>query len=275
MGGAQLLATTNASNGTDFTLLRLNKTAPEGLTFLGWSSAATPLSTATACIHHPSVDFKRISFGVVTDVSESSRNLRPASRYYQSSWTLGTTEPGSSGSPLFIESTQQVIGQLWGGPGSCIATNNLDYYGRFDVGFPLMASFLDPDVKPAVTVSAPNGGDVWSTAKQHGIRWFSTGNVGSTVRIELWRNGNFVQTIHSGTANSGSVSWSVDPGLDPGNGYRVRVVSESIPAVYDESDASFSLFTPEPQDPPDPGPVQPRGWLWVLLQMILSFLGFL
>jgi hypothetical protein len=43
-------------------------------------------------------------------------------------WDKGTTEPGSSGSPLF-NSAHRVVGQLHGGGAAC--GNDLsDYYGR-------------------------------------------------------------------------------------------------------------------------------------------------
>src|SRR5204863_3860682 len=47
-------------------------------------------------------------------------------------WSLGVTEPGSSGSPLF-DNNHRVIGQLHGGPSACTqsGTNLSDYYGRF------------------------------------------------------------------------------------------------------------------------------------------------
>jgi hypothetical protein len=142
-GGADLLATTDDGTGTDFCLLRLNNPASASATFAGWTSSATPLTTSTVAIHHPSGDFKRITFGTVTDVAESLRSSHPAARFYQSSWSAGVTEGGSSGSPLFNTATQKVIGQLWGGPSSCSPTSTkLDYYGRFDVSFPLMSAYL-------------------------------------------------------------------------------------------------------------------------------------
>jgi hypothetical protein len=248
LGGAQFLATSAASEGTDFTLLRLNNDPPTGLTFLGWSSAPTALGTTTTCIHHPSVDFKRITFGVVTDVNESLRGIRPAERYYQSSWTLGTTEPGSSGSPLMIEATQQIIGQLWGGPGSCTTSTNLDYYGRFDVGYPLIAAYLNPVTVQSITVTRPNAAKSWPIGDRRGIRWTSTG-IGGKIRIELWRNGSFVQVIKNGTKNDGKARWNIDPGLEPGGGYNIRIMSKSNAGIYDDSDALFTLFTPEPPAP--------------------------
>ncbi|GMV90262.1 MAG: hypothetical protein AMXMBFR82_00400 [Candidatus Hydrogenedentota bacterium] len=273
-GGAQLLATSTASAGTDFTLLRLNNSPPAGLTYLGWNSSPTALGTTTTCIHHPSIDFKRITFGIVTDVAESLRDTRPAERYYQSSWTLGTTEPGSSGSPLMIESTQQIIGQLWGGPGSCSATTNLDYYGRFDVSYPLMAAYLNPMIVPEITVTRPDGAKSWPLGGRRGIRWTSVGIAGK-IRIELWRNGNFVQVIKKGTKNDGKARWNIDSALEPGGGYSIRVLSKDDPGVFDDSDGSVTLLDPEPPQTSDPEKEGSTTVRWPLLRIILSILGIL
>ncbi len=57
-------------------------------------------------------------------------------------WDLGTTEPGSSGSPLF-DQNHHVIGQLHGGYAAC--GNDLsDYYGRFFLSYPSVSQYLDP-----------------------------------------------------------------------------------------------------------------------------------
>ena len=142
--GSDYLASSNVSTGTDFVLLQLDEQPPVGVAFVGWSSEPKAVGTDTTCIHHPSGSFKRISFAAITDVDESSRDIRPITRFHQASWTSGVTEPGSSGSPLFDENTQEIIGQLWGGPSSCsaVGNNRLDYYGRFDVTFPLIEQFL-------------------------------------------------------------------------------------------------------------------------------------
>jgi hypothetical protein len=52
-------------------------------------------------------------------------------------WEIGTTESGSSGSPLFDENGR-IIGQLYAGQSACIGqSNNHDYdiYGRFGVSW--------------------------------------------------------------------------------------------------------------------------------------------
>ncbi|MCX5758253.1 MAG: PASTA domain-containing protein, partial [Candidatus Hydrogenedentes bacterium] len=88
----------------------------------------------------------------------------PSSRFWENVWTSGVTEPGSSGSPLLIVSKQQVIGQLYGGGSSCTAQSSPDFYGRFDVTFPLVQSYL-----AAVSVTVPNVAGKTESAAQSAI----------------------------------------------------------------------------------------------------------
>ena len=125
--------------GNDFTLLRLRNAPPPGLTYLGWSTVAHPLGTAVTCVHHPRGDFKRIAFASLTAGDNDYPDL-----FHKVTYSAGTTEPGSSGCPLMLSSTGQIIGQLWGGTASCSLALDPDYYGRFDVTFAVVASSLDP-----------------------------------------------------------------------------------------------------------------------------------
>jgi hypothetical protein len=65
-------------------------------------------------------------------------------------WDLGSTEPGSSGSPLF-DQAHRVIGQLHGGFASC-TSQEADWYGKFSVSWngggtssTRLSDWLDPD----------------------------------------------------------------------------------------------------------------------------------
>ena len=65
-------------------------------------------------------------------------------RYHEIHWQEGTTEPGSSGCPLFTRGNPLIIGQLYGGYASCSAANEPDYFGRFDVTYPVIEKWLSP-----------------------------------------------------------------------------------------------------------------------------------
>ncbi|MBK6900003.1 MAG: trypsin-like peptidase domain-containing protein [bacterium] len=121
------------SSASDFTLVELNSVpdASWNVAYAGWDRGAQDPTSATA-IHHPSTDEKSISFEydalstttyLQTAVPGDGTHLRVAD------WDLGTTEGGSSGSPLFNQN-HHVVGQLHGGYAAC--GNNLsDWYGRF------------------------------------------------------------------------------------------------------------------------------------------------
>ena len=126
---------TNAKS--DSTLVKMN-TAPQpewNVNFAGWDATAA-IGTSAVGIHHPNVDEKSISFENDQTVlasygGESSPGDSTHVRIID--WDKGTTEPGSSGSPLF-DANHRVIGQLHGGGAAC--GNNLsDYYGRFHTSY--------------------------------------------------------------------------------------------------------------------------------------------
>ncbi len=148
-GGADYLAGSSGDAGTDFTLLQLRQQPPAELAFAGYSTEAACVGTAVTCIHHPSGAHKRISFGTITDDGSPLYGFRldPIERFHEVLWHTATTEPGSSGSPLF-EGQGLIVGQLFGGLASCSAPEEPDYYGRFDVAYPLVAEWLGSPTAP-------------------------------------------------------------------------------------------------------------------------------
>ncbi len=118
---------------SDFTLVKLNSTPNDSyeVRYAGWDRSGDDATSATA-IHHPSTDEKSISFEHdPTTVTTYLRESIPGDRTHirVAKWDQGTTEPGSSGSPLF-DQNHRVIGQLHGGYASCRSQTS-DWYGRF------------------------------------------------------------------------------------------------------------------------------------------------
>lgn len=99
--------------------------------FSGWNRADSTFSSAVA-IHHPNVDEKRISFeNDPITISSYLGSTGSGSKYIRvADWDLGTTEPGSSGSPLY-DPQKRIIGQLHGGFAAC-GNNDADWYGRIN-----------------------------------------------------------------------------------------------------------------------------------------------
>ena len=119
------------SDDSDFCLIELDDPVnPDSKAFLsGWNRSSTAPNQAVA-IHHPAVAEKRISFEfnpltITNDFSDSSTSSGSFLRV--ADWDVGTTEGGSSGSPLF-NSSGQIVGQLLGGGAAC-GNNQPDWYG--------------------------------------------------------------------------------------------------------------------------------------------------
>jgi hypothetical protein len=138
---------------SDMTLIELTA-APDSswhVTWAGWDRRDRAVAEAVT-IHHPSTDEKAISFeNDPLRVTSYLDTAEPGNgtHWRVVDWDLGTTEPGSSGAPLF-DGNQRIIGQLHGGYAAC--GNDLsDWYGRLTVAWTgddteetQLAAWLDP-----------------------------------------------------------------------------------------------------------------------------------
>jgi len=142
------------SSVSDFAFLELN-TRPSGntgITYAGWSRNATAPNSAVG-IHHPSGDVMKISIDNSSPTQVNYDAGNGTSQCWRVIWNEGTTEGGSSGSPLF-NTNHRIIGQLYGGTASCSNTSGHDNYGRFDVSWTHgLSQFLDPANTGAMTIN--------------------------------------------------------------------------------------------------------------------------
>ncbi|OFZ10181.1 MAG: hypothetical protein A3D92_15155 [Bacteroidetes bacterium RIFCSPHIGHO2_02_FULL_44_7] len=121
---------------SDFCLVEItgglvNGTVPDAYNtyFPGWDNSDTP-PTSAVCVHHPSGDIKKISFDDNALTSANGMGSAEANSQWRLVWDRSTTtEPGSSGSPLF-DQNGRIVGQLWGGGASCSNLSSPDYYGK-------------------------------------------------------------------------------------------------------------------------------------------------
>ena len=121
---------------SDFTLVELDRAPDEEfeVSFSGWDARFYE-PVGVVGIHHPRTDEKRISFEYDQTASTVGLTSSPEVPVNDSThlkvrdWDLGTTEPGSSGSPIYDLNTQRVLGQLHGGGAAC-GNDLYDGYGR-------------------------------------------------------------------------------------------------------------------------------------------------
>ncbi|HER09112.1 MAG TPA: T9SS type A sorting domain-containing protein [Bacteroides sp.] len=168
----------------DFSLVRLSVSPPDSFDvyYAGWDLDNYQPSTTTT-IHHPEGDVKKISkdYQPVSIVEKASdipqgdlRDYYYFSYWWIRQWDEGSTEGGSSGSPLF-NAEKRMIGILTGGYASCgdsigydeekdrviynTTLNRNDYYTRLNVAWdyygengPALKPWLDPLNSGATTI---------------------------------------------------------------------------------------------------------------------------
>ncbi len=150
--GARLLVTRNGGvsaagirtdRGQDWSLLLLASLPPNYL-LSGWDPRDYSGGRAITAIHHPGGSHKRIAFGNI---------LGGIGSYYEHTrWQQGLTEPGSSGSPIFLNSSKRLTGVLSWGRGAnevpCQDTPTAGYNTFQDI-YPVIRPFLESEVSVA------------------------------------------------------------------------------------------------------------------------------
>ena len=152
LSGSSILATTYR---LDFSLVELSETPP--LSYLpyyaGWD-ASEQASDMVVSIHHPKGDVKKFSQynkSVVTGDFTYLYDYDDSTHWYLDDWSLGITEGGSSGSPLF-NSDHRIVGDLTGASAVSNCTSSDAYYAKIShswADYPnnttQLKYWLDPD----------------------------------------------------------------------------------------------------------------------------------
>ena len=141
-GGADLLY---AAAKTDTSFLLLSQAPPPAAIFSGWQSILPAQGRALTGIHHPAGDLQKFSLGNLggywrcvagTDGKFScSSAVAKDADHFSVTWQSGITEGGSSGSGIFLNDDQLLVGTLHGGSSTCSDPTAADLYGRFDIPY--------------------------------------------------------------------------------------------------------------------------------------------
>ncbi len=125
-----------------------------------------------------------------------------------------------------------------------------EYYLRVtSTGYPGCSDTSDAPftVRSALTVTEPDGGEIWPPGSFQTIRWTYTGTPGTTVTIEALRETSVIAQasgIPIGSGGNGSYPLTVPAATPLGGEYRIRVASTSYPTCTDTSDSAFIVGIP-------------------------------
>lgn len=208
---------------SDVTLIELDDELNESANaFLaGWNRQDESFDTAIA-IHHPNTDEKRISFendpGSITGYLEDNTN--PSGTHVRvEDWDVGTTEPGSSGSPLY-DQDERIIGQLHGGYAAC-SNNDPDWYGRIHISWEgggtsdsRLKDWLDPNNSGVMTLDGKSCSFLVSTTESS-----QSVCAPETATFQLSPSGPFQSDVQMSIANlpSGLSAEFSDNPVQPNN----------------------------------------------------------
>lgn len=235
-------ATLSSTNGiSDYTLFELDgEIDPSINAFLaGWDRQRRAPTMAIA-IHHPNTDEKRISFEfdplTISDYLSSGNNINE-NFLRVDDWDIGTTEGGSSGSPLF-NSSGQIVGQLSGGFAAC-GNDDADWYGLMASNFEkgtsnqdLIGAQLDPLNSGAITITGVNYNscELVQVSSENIIDQVCS--IEDTLIFRIFNNSLMDSAALQASSTSGNPSfiWSRGQNLQPGDSTDLYITNlQNIP----------------------------------------------
>ena len=106
--------------------------------------------------------------------------------------------------------------------------------------------YVSPVCPPMLYITAPNGGEQWSSGMTESITWFASSDI-QHVDLEYSKD-DFVSDVSTIAtelnAFSGAYDWDIP--YDGSETVKVRVKESSDPDVRDDSDEYFTIVAPDP-----------------------------
>jgi hypothetical protein len=192
--------------------------------FAGWSVGSTPgVGASVVDVHNARGGPQKISFGSIanysscTSTGSESFNCRDSTAasgagFMQVTWNSGVTEPGSSGSALFLNTGHYVIGQLYGGTTACSTPGvGSDFFGRFDLAFSAgLSKYLAPSGGTTASAGGSTSSGTIAPTQNYTALWWNPSESGWGMSITQHTSSLFAAWYVYGP--SGSPTWLVMPG---------------------------------------------------------------
>jgi lysyl endopeptidase len=207
LSGSEMLVT---QENLDFTLVEISTKPPVSYQpwYAGWNRSATTPSAAFT-IHHPQGDVKKLSAGFDSPATGTFGSGYTANGHWKiNKWDIGTTESGSSGSPLF-DSDGLVRGVLTGGEARCGYSVN-DFYTKFSLAWARYEG-INQQLKPWLD-PLDTGAEILNGMNPYADGQLSAGFQVSTTEICI---GEQVVFTDFSTGDVNAWLWDFGPGASP------------------------------------------------------------
>ncbi|MEJ2195954.1 MAG: Ser-Thr-rich GPI-anchored membrane family protein [Ignavibacteriaceae bacterium] len=90
-----------------------------------------------------------------------------------------------------------------------------------------------------ITVVTPNGSESWLANSSQTIFW--SDNIDGDVTIDLYKSDTLHSIISGPTSSDGARDWTLPFDIESGDDYKVKITSVDNPAIFDFSDANFTI----------------------------------
>jgi hypothetical protein len=153
----------------------------------------------------------------------------------------GDPYPGSTNKRSFTNSTSP-NSKFYNGSASGVSVTDIS-----DSGETMTATLSYSSAPPpsgSLTVTVPNGGEVWKAGTSQTIQWTYTGDPGANVKIEILKGGNtrvITSSTSVGSGGSGSFKWNIPTKAPVGDDYKIKITSTTEISFTDTSDNNFSI----------------------------------